>query len=385
MSSLSGQGKGRAAQSRRMTAASVIIIVMIVVVLSSRYIGPTRVSGATAYAGSEYTLADFPEPFIKMNSEGIRTSVLIPSSSPHGPSGSAHTMDTMGGVLIAYTLGVSMGRANVTDKLATSLDSYNFISTYDTSSARVTMQDVTSNLIVIGGPGVNQVAYYYNELRDAEWKKVLPVVYERDAQGDYLYVQSSGSTYRIQRDGQGRISSDYGVIEIFRDGVRYVLLVYGLGGEGTRVAAEALRDYKMMNLTGRAAVIRYSDSNGDGFLDIVSVVENVEAPTVTVEIYSDETCTVPLTSITWGSVEPGGSSTSVIFVKNLGDRSVRLYLNTQGWDPSDAAKYIRLSWNCTGTVLEPSRSIPALLTLNVLTNATGVSDFSFQILITAEG
>jgi hypothetical protein len=368
-----------------MTAASVIIIVMIVVVLSSRYIGPTRVSGATAYAGSEYTLADFPEPFIKMNSEGIRTSVLIPSSSPHGPSGSAHTMDTMGGVLIAYTLGVSMGRANVTDKLATSLDSYNFISTYDTSSARVTMQDVTSNLIVIGGPGVNQVAYYYNELRDAEWKKVLPVVYERDAQGDYLYVQSSGSTYRIQRDGQGRISSDYGVIEIFRDGVRYVLLVYGLGGEGTRVAAEALRDYKMMNLTGRAAVIRYSDSNGDGFLDIVSVVENVEAPTVTVEIYSDETCTVPLTSITWGSVEPGGSSTSVIFVKNLGDRSVRLYLNTQGWDPSDAAKYIRLSWNCTGTVLEPSRSIPALLTLNVLTNATGVSDFSFQILITAEG
>jgi len=364
---------------------SIIILVLVVVVFSSKYIGPTGVSGAMAYAGSEYTLADFPEPFIKLNSEGIRTCVLIPSSSPHGPCGAANTMDTMGGVLIAYTLGVAMGRANITDKLSTSMESYSYISTYDAASAKATMQDVTSNLIVIGGPGVNQVAYYYNELRDAQWQKILPVVYERDAQGDYLYVQSSGSKYRIQRDGQGRISSDYGVIEILRDGVRYVLLAYGLGGEGTRVAAEALRDYSTMNLTGRAAIIRYSDSDGDGFLDTVSVVENVEAPKVTVEIYSDNACTVPLTSITWGSIEPGGSSTAVIYVKNLGDRSVRLYLNTQGWDPSDAAKYIRLSWNCTGTVLDPSRSIPALLTLNVLANATGVSDFSFQILITAEG
>lgn len=385
MSPLSSQGTGKAPFSRKLAAVSIIILVLVVVVFSSKYIGPTGVSGAMAYAGSEYTLADFPEPFIKLNSEGIRTCVLIPSSSPHGPCGAANTMDTMGGVLIAYTLGVAMGRANITDKLSTSMESYSYISTYDAASAKATMQDVTSNLIVIGGPGVNQVAYYYNELRDAQWQKILPVVYERDAQGDYLYVQSSGSKYRIQRDGQGRISSDYGVIEILRDGVRYVLLAYGLGGEGTRVAAEALRDYSTMNLTGRAAIIRYSDSDGDGFLDTVSVVENVEAPKVTVEIYSDNACTVPLTSITWGSIEPGGSSTAVIYVKNLGDRSVRLYLNTQGWDPSDAAKYIRLSWNCTGTVLDPSRSIPALLTLNVLANATGVSDFSFQILITAEG
>lgn len=354
-------------------------------VLSTGFLSPVRVGGATAYSGSEYTLDDFPLPFVNQNSTGIKTRVLIPCSSPHGPSGSAHTMDTLGGVTIAYTLGVATGKAGVQNLLETAMDSYNYVSTYETSTAKVTMQDVYSNLIIIGGPGVNQVAYYYNELRDSEWNKVLPVLYERDAQGDYLYVQSSGSKYRIERDGQDRISSDYGLVQILRDGVRYVLMVYGLGGDATRAAAEIVSNYEAWNMTGRAVILKYHDSDGNGYLDTMSIVESVQAPAVTLELYSDGGCTTKVTSINWGTTEPGGSYNSMIYVKNLGDVGVRLFLNTQNWDPSEAAQYMQLDWNYTDAVLGPEQSIPIRLTLTVSQNATGINDFSFEIVVTGEG
>jgi len=371
--------------NKRIVLASTTLSLLVVVILFSGYLSPVRVGGATAYTGSEYTLDDFPKPFVNENSTGVKTYVLIPSSSPHGPCGAAHTMDTMGGVLIAYTLGYESGKTNVSIGLKTSLESYSYISTYNTETAKVTMQDYSSNLIVIGGPGVNQVAYYYNELRDVEWNKVLPVVYERGQAGDYLYVQSSGSEYRIERDGEGKVVADYGVIQIFRDGVRYALLVYGLGGESSRAAAEILPEYESWNMTGRAVIIKYHDSDGDGFLDTTSIVESVEAPKVTLEIFYDSECTNPVSSIDWGQVEPGDTSNATVYVKNLGDTGVNLYLNTQNWDPSEASQYISLDWNYTGVVLEPGERIPVQLTLTVSESATGITDFSFEIVVTGEG
>ena len=362
-----------------------MLMLLVVVILLSGYLTPATVGGATAYTGSEYILGDFPAPFVKEGSPGIKTKVLIPSSSPHGPCGSAHTMDTMGGVTIAYTLGVESGKTGVGLQLESSMESYSQISTYDTGTARVTMQDYTSNLIAIGGPGVNQVTYYYNELRDEEWNKVLPVLFERDQDGDYLYVQSSGAKYRIERDGQGRLIADYGVIQIFRDGVRYVLMVYGLGGDASRMAADVVANFANWQMTGRAVVLKYQDSDADGFLDTVSIVESVEAPEVTIEIFHDSGCTNPVSSIDWGTLEPGDTSKTTIYVKNLGDTGVTLYLNTQNWDPSDASQHISLDWNYADTMLEPNESIPVELTLTVSSDATGVTDFSFEIVVTGEG
>jgi hypothetical protein len=119
------------------------------------------------------------------------------------------------------------------------------------------------------------VTYYYNELRNASGARVLPVLFLRDAQGDYLYVQSSGHAYRVEYDNLGRVSADYGVIQIYPDEGRYVLLVYGLGGEGTKAAAKVVSEYDQWNLTGRAAVVKYYDSDANGYLDTITIVERV--------------------------------------------------------------------------------------------------------------
>lgn len=341
--------------------------------------------GVTAYSGREYTLADFPIPFIPVDGSNTNTFIIIPNSNPHGPCGAAHTMDTMGGVLVAYVLGMEGAKNGAPVNLNTAMDSYSYISVYDYDNVRVTITDTQSNLIVIGGPGVNQVAYYYNELKDDNGNPVLPVVYVNDASGGYLYVQSSGNQYRIERDGNGRVVADYGVIQIYRDGIRYVLLVYGLGGEGTRAAAEVLSNFNDWNLNGRAVIIRYFDSDGNGFLDTISIIETVPAPDVTVEVYYDSACTTVVSSIDWGVIEAGGSANTTVYVKNLGNTPVTLSLSTQNWSPPEASQYIEVDWDYDGRALDPNEVMPITIILTVSANATAITDFSFEIVITSQG
>jgi len=110
--------------NRRVVLLSLSLLILSVTIFLSWNINPAGGVGITAYSGSEYTLADFPEPFIMENSSNINTFILIPNSNPHGPCGSAHTMDTMGGVLIAYTLGVKKVENGGSINLKTAMDSY---------------------------------------------------------------------------------------------------------------------------------------------------------------------------------------------------------------------------------------------------------------------
>jgi len=212
---------------------------------------------------STFTLKTFPTPFSLAD---YNTFIIVPISDPHGPCGAAHTMDTMGGVLIANRLGLEGA------VVETAMDSYSYISTYDFDTAEVTMTDTTSNLIVLASPGVNQVAYYYNELT-VDGTRVLPVLFLRDV-SDYLYVQSSGNEYRIEYDGV-TVTAEYGVIQIYKDGDRYVLLVYGLGGESSMATAKVLAEYDLWSLTGTAAIVKYYDSDADGYLDTITIAETV--------------------------------------------------------------------------------------------------------------
>lgn len=240
-------------------------VAMISVTSSDLASSNARVMGSQWFPEKTVTLSDFPYIFHKKNF-AFNNYIILPISEPHGPCGAAHTMDTMGGVLLANTLGLSGVAAK------TAMDSYAYISTYDFSSARVTMTDVTSNLIVLASPGVNQVAYYYNELRDDEGSRVLPVIFLRDAGGDYLYVQNTGHTYRIEHVG-GTTTAEYGVMQVYGDGNRFTLIVYGLGGESTMASARILQEFEQWNLSGKAAIVKYYDSDEDGFLDTSQIVE----------------------------------------------------------------------------------------------------------------
>jgi len=105
---------------------------------------------------------------------------------------------------------------------------------------------------------------------------------------------------------------------------------------------------------------------------------NVKA--VGVGVYWDSGCTDNVTSINWGFLEPGTTANVTVYINNEGNIPVILSTTTDSWDPTSASAHIALSWNREGHVLDPG-SVQAILTLSVSSNISGITGFSFDVII----
>jgi hypothetical protein len=101
-----------------------------------------------------------------------------------------------------------------------------------------------------------------------------------------------------------------------------------------------------------------------------------------ISVYSDSSCTTVLSSISWGVLSPGAAATYTMYVKNNGTTPVTLTMAYGSWNPASAGSYITPSWDRQNYMLAASSSVAAVLTLNVLSNITGITSFSFDITIT---
>jgi hypothetical protein len=110
---------------------------------------------------------------------------------------------------------------------------------------------------------------------------------------------------------------------------------------------------------------------------------NVKA--VGVGVYWDSSCTDNVTSIDWSFLEPGAVVSKTVYVQNNGNVAETLSMTTDNWDSESSSTYITLSWSREGYVLGTSQSthiVEAVLTLSVSSTITGVTGFSFDIIIT---
>jgi hypothetical protein len=102
-------------------------------------------------------------------------------------------------------------------------------------------------------------------------------------------------------------------------------------------------------------------------------------------VYSDSACTTAVTSINWGSLSTGDSSTHTVYVKNTGTASMTLSLIANNWSPAGADTYLTVSWNQEGTALSAGQSVTAIITLTVSSSTTGITTFSNTITLTGTG
>ena len=102
-----------------------------------------------------------------------------------------------------------------------------------------------------------------------------------------------------------------------------------------------------------------------------------------VKVYSDSACTVELTQIDWGLLEPGQSKTVTCHLKSTSTVNATLSMTTGSWNPSSASGYISLSWNREAYRIKPSEVVSATLTLTISQSITGISSFTFTITIVA--
>ena len=126
-------------------------------------------------------------------------------------------------------------------------------------------------------------------------------------------------------------------------------------------------------VTGLAAALLVANQT-------ISNTGNVKA--VGVGVYWDSSCTNEVSSIDWGDLEPGATIDKTIYVKNEGSITVVLSMTTDNWNPASASSYITLSWNRENYVLNSGSVVQVVLTLSVSSSISGITNFSFDIIIT---
>lgn len=114
-------------------------------------------------------------------------------------------------------------------------------------------------------------------------------------------------------------------------------------------------------------------------------LNNGNITVVKLGVYSDSSCTNNVTSITWGELDLGTNATFTVYIKNLGTAPLKLNMTTTSWNPAPAQNSIHLYWNRENYVLNSESSVQAILTLSVSSNVTGLTDFSFDIIIAGVG
>ena len=104
-------------------------------------------------------------------------------------------------------------------------------------------------------------------------------------------------------------------------------------------------------------------------------------PVVKIDVYEDMACTTVQSSITWGDIEAGGSSSVTFYIKNNGDTDVLLDLRSENWTPTNSMQYTNLSWDNDGTALTPGEVRRVTLTLNVDSDCPAIDTFCFNVVI----
>jgi hypothetical protein len=103
---------------------------------------------------------------------------------------------------------------------------------------------------------------------------------------------------------------------------------------------------------------------------------------VNVGVYWNSGCTNVTSSVDWGLLSPGTSKNVTLYVRNEGNTVVGLSLACQSWSPAGASGYISLAWSQEGKTVSVGSMVTASVMLSVSSSVSGITSFSFNIVIT---
>jgi hypothetical protein len=102
-----------------------------------------------------------------------------------------------------------------------------------------------------------------------------------------------------------------------------------------------------------------------------------------IKSYSDSACTIPISTLSWGTLNQGSHKEITIYLKNTGNVPATLTCSFTGWSPLTASTYITPTWNRTGSTLAAGASVSATFSLDVSETISGITTFSYTATITA--
>lgn len=101
-----------------------------------------------------------------------------------------------------------------------------------------------------------------------------------------------------------------------------------------------------------------------------------------VRVYWDSNCSNGVSSIEWGTLNPGSVKNVVVYIRNEEEAPMYLILSARNWTPPNTSEYLNLGCNYgVGKRMNPGETLQITLTLSVSRYIQGISRFSFDILV----
>lgn len=211
-------------------------------------------------------LNDFPAPFINA-SKSLGVTYGVGDTKPHGPYGwCALTWDNLGAIGVTGKL----GQLSTSGSAQALLDSW--VATYNGTNGSVAElwgDAENNNFILVGGPAVNMLTY------DFERSGGIPFYLIMQNGIPILHSVLTDENYTF---GWGQW--DYALIACFQYRGKYFLSVWGLTAYGTLAGCQLLQNFDTVYagmLTGRAIIIKWTNLNGDGNVDLADGLTVVES------------------------------------------------------------------------------------------------------------
>ncbi len=215
------------------------------------------------YLKTGLSLSNFPSPFVK--NSVLNVTFIVGDTEQHGPYGwGAGTIDVLGAIGVAGKLGSKAKDLRLLQKLDTQVSSFN-------SSTGIVIQwgsIPSTNIITVGGPGVNMVTNHYEGFNGCPfyltWVGGAPFIHSDLTQNNYGFQPGV---------------FDHALIALHREQGRNILVVWGLTGQGSMAACQLLQYYEDVYvgaLSGRAMVVKWQDSNGNQQVDLWDQLTVVE-------------------------------------------------------------------------------------------------------------
>jgi hypothetical protein len=143
-------------------------------------------------------------------------------------------------------------------------------------------------------------------------------------------------------------------------------------------------DESSTNIPNQGKIIFPNQSSNNSSNPSETTVSNAGAlKAIGIGVYWDTGLTSKASTPDWGLLQPGAQKSFTVYVHNEGNSPVTLSLSTFNWTPSTASSYLALTWNYNGQTISPGTQMQVTLTLTVSSSITGISNFSFDIIITA--
>ena len=121
-------------------------------------------------------------------------------------------------------------------------------------------------------------------------------------------------------------------------------------------------------------------------IQVSSTLSNVgTVKAIGIGVYWNAGFTNRTTTFNWGTIDPGSQKAFTVYIHNEGNTAITLSQSASNWNPSAASNYLTLTWNYNGQTINAGGNVQVTLTLTASPSITGITVFSFDIILTGSG